>query len=192
MSTIRVIGGHYRSRQVKVIDANHLRPTPARHRETLFNWLNFELPGAEVLDLFAGSGILGIEALSRGAKKVTFIDHNRRALTALKQTLQQFTIPEERYEIIYTDAINWLKKSHAEAHHFSHLFIDPPFTFNYADLYLHLAKSAWLKHVAHLIIEEPQLKDITPLPSSMDHFTLHRSIKSRESRLSYYLNSQLS
>lgn len=72
---LRIIGGDWRSRKLRFPDAGGVRPTPARTRETLFNWLNFHLAGARCLDLFAGSGVLGLEALSRGADSATLVDH---------------------------------------------------------------------------------------------------------------------
>ena len=85
MSRIRITGGAWRSRLVQVPDAPGLRPTPDRVRETLFNWLGQELYGLSCLDLFAGSGILGFEAASRGADYVALVESARPAFTALKK-----------------------------------------------------------------------------------------------------------
>ena len=84
---IRIIGGQWRSRRLEFPNAPGLRPTPDRVRETLFNWLAPVLPGARCLDLFAGSGALGIEALSRGAAEVLFIEREPLAVRALRENL---------------------------------------------------------------------------------------------------------
>ena len=90
---MRVIGGSERGRRLQVPKGRDVRPTPDRVRETLFNWLQGEIEGAVVLDLFAGSGALGIEALSRGAGVATFVENARPALTALEANLEAFRSP---------------------------------------------------------------------------------------------------
>ena len=86
---IRIIGGEHRRRQLKVLDRPGLRPTPDRVRETLFNWLAAVTPNARVLDLFAGSGVLGLEALSRGAAHVDFVEKDAAAARLLGQNIEQ-------------------------------------------------------------------------------------------------------
>lgn len=83
-NTLRIVGGRWRSRRLRFVDAEGLRPTPDRVRETLFNWLQFEIPGAHCLDAFAGSGALGFEALSRGAAAVVMIERQRQQYQALQ------------------------------------------------------------------------------------------------------------
>src|SRR5690554_4397551 len=85
---LRIIGGDWRSRKLRFPDAGGVRPTPARTRETLFNWLSFYLAGSDCLDLFAGSGALGLEALSRGAAQATLVDNNAALATALRGNLR--------------------------------------------------------------------------------------------------------
>jgi len=86
MSRVRIVGGQWRSRLLEVTDAQGLRPTPDRVRETLFNWLGQTLDGEHCLDLFAGSGILGFEAASRGAESVVLVERNPRAVAALHKS----------------------------------------------------------------------------------------------------------
>lgn len=86
-STIRIIGGQWRGRRLPVTIAQDLRPTPDRVRETLFNWLAPRIEGARCLDLFAGTGALGLEALSRGAAHVQFIDSDPKIIESLRRTL---------------------------------------------------------------------------------------------------------
>lgn len=82
-NSLRIVGGRWRSRRLRFVDAEGLRPTPDRVRETLFNWLQFDIPGAHCLDAFAGSGALGFEALSRGAASVVMIERQRTQCQAL-------------------------------------------------------------------------------------------------------------
>lgn len=124
---VRIIGGHWRSRQVQVIDQQGLRPTTDRVRETLFNWLNPYLNCSRCLDLFAGSGVLGFEAASRGASFVQLVEHNQKAYLNLQsnlKTLQPGPI-NSQIEITRAEAIYWLG-SH-EISDFDVIFLDPPF-----------------------------------------------------------------
>ncbi len=89
---IRIVAGDFRHRHIHFVEAPDLRPTGARIRETLFNWLHPVIYGKTCLDLFAGSGILGFEALSRGAKHVTFVEKNRRAAQQIAQNIKQLSI----------------------------------------------------------------------------------------------------
>ena len=89
---MRVIAGQYRSRQLKSLDAPSLRPTSDRLRETLFNVLSPKIPGAHFLDLFAGTGAIGIEALSRGAQDVLFVENHPPAAKLIRQNLQSLNI----------------------------------------------------------------------------------------------------
>ena len=101
-----------------------IRPTPDRVRETLFNWLQPRMQGARVLDLFAGSGALGLEALSRGAAQVTFVERERRAATAISELLKEWG--EASATVACTDALAWLAQTRGAAA-FDIVFLDPPF-----------------------------------------------------------------
>ena len=122
---IRIISGKWRSRKLDVIEAPDLRPTPDRIRETLFNWLQPYIEGAHCLDLFAGSGILGFEALSRGAASATLIDSNNSVVKNL--ALQASKLQASGMEVICADASHWLKSSHKQ---YDIVFLDPPFSKN--------------------------------------------------------------
>jgi 16S rRNA (guanine966-N2)-methyltransferase len=119
---VRIIGGQYRRRLLDFPDADGLRPTPDRVRETLFNWLGQDLPGWTCLDLFAGSGALGFEAASRGAAQVLMIERDAKAIRALESN--RLTLGARQIDILRADALAWLANSH-EA--FDLVFIDPPF-----------------------------------------------------------------
>jgi len=104
-----------------------IRPTPDRVRETLFNWLQPRIAGARVLDLFAGSGALGLEALSRGAAHVTFIEKDRNAAAAIAALAHEWH--EESLLVECADALGWLARSRADAK-FDVVFVDPPYDAN--------------------------------------------------------------
>ena len=121
---IRIIGGEYRGRRIQVPDRPDLRPTPDRVRETLFNWLGQSLDGLSCLDLFAGSGALGFEAASRGAKRVVMVEQDRAVFQSLQKTRD--TIGANAVEVILDDAFAYLRKAPA----FDVVFLDPPFRQN--------------------------------------------------------------
>jgi 16S rRNA (guanine966-N2)-methyltransferase len=122
---LRIIGGQWRRRSIAVLEQPGLRPTPDRVRETLFNWLAPDIEQAICLDLFAGSGILGFEALSRGAAHVTMLDNNPSVVAHLKKIAQNFTIAPQHLAIYCQSASHWLKALPAQGYDI--IFIDPPF-----------------------------------------------------------------
>ena len=121
-SRIRIIGGKWRGRKLDVMDAAGLRPTPDRIRETLFNWLASRCPGAIVLDCFAGSGVLGLEALSRGASRLVALEQQPRAVEYLRA--QGRKLDPDAIEIISGDALRSITGLRRQ---FDLVFIDPPY-----------------------------------------------------------------
>jgi len=119
---VRIIGGHWRGRRLPVPDTAGLRPTPDRVRETLFNWLAPYLSGAVCLDLFAGTGVLGLEALSRGARRAVLVEQNAEAVRSLHQAEALLEARDAR--VAQGEALAWLQGS-AEA--FDIVFLDPPY-----------------------------------------------------------------
>jgi len=119
---VRIIGGEWRSRLIEFPDVPGLRPTPDRVRETLFNWLGQRLTGKRCLDLFAGSGVLGFEAASRGAEDVVMVESERAACVALEEN--QLKLPAPNCRIVRGDAMTWLARPGAG---FDVVFVDPPF-----------------------------------------------------------------
>ena len=117
---IRIIGGKWKGRKLRV--APGVRPSPDRVRETVFNWLATTLPGAHVLDLFAGTGALAFEALSRGAAAATLVESDQRAAQLLERHRGVLEAPAD---IVYGDALQWL--AGATEHRFDVVFLDPPF-----------------------------------------------------------------
>lgn len=120
---VRLIGGLWRSRRLSFPAREGLRPTPDRVRETVFNWLAPSLPGARCLDLFAGSGALGFEALSRGAAAAVLVEKDRVAQAILRQSAQQ--LRANKATVIAQDALEFLAATPASS--FDIVFLDPPF-----------------------------------------------------------------
>lgn len=131
ISQVRIIGGEYRRRQVGFVDADGLRPTPDRVRETLFNWLQDNITGVSVLDCCAGSGVLGFEALSRGARHVTMVEPNRAQFGQLQATQQQLAISDARLTLLPTTAEQALDGIPVRTlAPFGGVFLDPPYGLN--------------------------------------------------------------
>ncbi|NPA72983.1 MAG: 16S rRNA (guanine(966)-N(2))-methyltransferase RsmD [Gammaproteobacteria bacterium] len=123
MGEVRIIGGDWRGRKLPVLLSEGLRPTSDRVRETVFNWLQFDVPGARCLDLFSGSGALGFEALSRGAKSVTFLELSSPVAKQLSQNL--ITLQACHGEVVQGDSLQWLARPVASSYDI--VFVDPPF-----------------------------------------------------------------
>ena len=129
MSSVRIVGGEWRRRVLRFPDAEGLRPTPDRVRETLFNWLGQDLDGLLCLDLFAGSGALGFEAASRGAAKVLMVECAPRVLAALEANAKMLGAGG-RVEIIRSDAVKFARSTSLR---FDVLFLDPPYRQGWID-----------------------------------------------------------
>lgn len=120
---VRIIAGEWRGRRIAIPDGTAVRPTPDRVRETLFNWLQGFLAGARCLDLYAGTGALGFEALSRGAAAVMFVERDAALVEALRATAQQLkAVPQ----IVRRDALAYLREAAAARYHV--VFLDPPYS----------------------------------------------------------------
>ncbi len=125
LGTLRIIGGHHRSRLIHFDADNGVRPTPDRVRQTVFDWLAPIIHGAQVLDLFAGSGALGLEAASRGAHEVTFVENHRHAAAAIRDAVALLKLEGAR--VVEQDALGWLSGTSAQ---FDVVFLDPPYATN--------------------------------------------------------------
>jgi len=158
-SQLRIIGGAWRGRRIHFPDRPGLRPTPDRVRETLFNWLQPGIAGARCLDLFAGSGALGLEALSRGAGEVVFVEADPVIAQALQANVQLLHAEGGRVENV--DALAFLART---AIAFDVVFLDPPFQSGLLrDCIPRLAASEWIKP-GGLIYIEAQKRDTPELP----------------------------
>lgn len=162
--TVRIIAGEWRSRKLPVADVPGLRPTTDRLRETLFNWLQHSVIEARCLDLFAGSGALGFEAVSRGAKKVVMIERDRKGIQGLQQSAE--LLKTDKVNIIQADALAWLTKSNQA---FDIIFVDPPFDQNLGSKALEkLNDSSCLKSGTLIYLEEEKQATETIIPENLE------------------------
>jgi 16S rRNA (guanine966-N2)-methyltransferase len=134
MSRIRITGGAWRSRLIQVADAPGLRPTPDRVRETLFNWLGQDLTGWHCIDLFAGSGILGLECASRGAAEVLLVERNPKTMAQLRENAAPFACDRLQFE--RADALEFAATVNRP---FDLIMLDPPY------------RQGWLERIAPLL-----------------------------------------
>ncbi|WP_372964186.1 16S rRNA (guanine(966)-N(2))-methyltransferase RsmD [Marinobacter sp.] len=165
---LRIIGGDWRSRKLRFPNAGGVRPSPARIRETLFNWLSYHLAGSDCLDLFSGSGALGLEALSRGAAQVTLVDHTPALAQALRENLR--LLKSEKGTVICQDIERFL--SHRQQAPFDIIFMDPPFRQGWLDKLFPLLESEhWVKPRGWIYVEHESELRTLPAPASWE---LHR------------------
>jgi 16S rRNA (guanine966-N2)-methyltransferase len=151
---LRIIGGQWRGRKLGFPDVDGLRPTGDRIRETLFNWLAPEIQGAHCLDLFAGSGALGLEALSRGADSSLLLEKHAAAAQQLKANLQLLQAGNGRVEQL--DSLQWLNSAQV-SHRFDIVFIDPPFALElWEKVAAALEANNWLAEAAVIYLEAPR------------------------------------
>ena len=175
---LRIIGGTWRGRKLRFPDAADIRPTPDRVRETLFNWLGARTPGARCLDLFAGSGALGLEALSRGAAHVTFIDADEAAVRELRARLAEWHA--QGAQVKRADALRYLG---GLPEPFDIVFLDPPFASGLlAPAAGLLAARGWLAPGALVYVECAAREGPPALPESL------RPLKGKQAgEVGYYL-----
>lgn len=175
---VRLIGGRWRGTRLSVTDAPGLRPTSDRVRETLFNWLMPMLPGSRVLDLFAGSGALGLEALSRGAATAVLVERDAALAAALRAVAARLP-GGEAASIVQGDALSWLATQPEGEYDLA--FVDPPFAAALWEAVLPQV-TARLRRDGWLYVEAPHEADFA-LPSD---WRLHREGRTREVRYALY------
>jgi 16S rRNA (guanine966-N2)-methyltransferase len=157
---LRIIGGEWRSRVITFADGPDLRPTPARVRETLFNWLQEDIAGSRCLDLFSGSGALGFEAASRGAKNVTLVENNPQACQKLHANIA--LLKAKQIQVVNGDVQRFLM---GNAETFDLVFLDPPFAQHCAvDVCHSLEANGWLQKNAKVYVEIPAKLALQGLP----------------------------
>lgn len=170
---LRIIGGEWRGRKVEFPPVAAIRPTPDRVRETLFNWLQLAIPGSRCLDLFAGSGALGLEALSRGAAEVVFVESDTQAAGRLSGNLRLLAC--DRGTVVSTRAQQYLEGAVEPC---DVIFLDPP----YAERLLaatcrRIEERGWLKPGGLVYLEDAATAGAPELPAN---WTLHRSKRAGE------------
>jgi 16S rRNA (guanine966-N2)-methyltransferase len=159
---LRIIAGTWRGRRLRFPAEAAIRPTPDRVRETLFNWLGSHMAGARCLDLFAGSGALGLEALSRGAASVQFVERDPVAARELARILEEWRAPEGTWSVRRGDALAWLAEPPTA---FDIVFLDPPFDSDLAQAAAdRLERRGWLAERALIYLEHGARMGLPPLP----------------------------
>lgn len=158
---LRIIGGRWRGRRVTVPDLPGLRPTPDRVRETLFNWLQPVIAGARCLDLFAGSGALALESLSRGAAEVVAVERERVAADRLRESAG--LLGADGLEVVRDDALAYLA---GEPRPFDVVFLDPPFDSDLLARVTERLGPGWFNEPAWIYLECAPDQAQQPLPKS--------------------------
>lgn len=160
---MQIITGKYRARKLVGVDSIGTRPTLARVKESIFNLVQTKIADSIVLDLFAGSGAFGVECISRGAKKVYFVDHEQKAINAIKQNTRQMN---EDFEIIKSDYLAALDKFCLTHQKFDLVYLDPPYKSEFALKSLEkMAELELLNSGCTIIIEHDGTNDLKNLPS---------------------------
>lgn len=145
---MRVISGKYRGKKLKEFDLDSTKPTLDRVKESIFNLIQFDVDGAVVLDLFSGTGALGIEAISRGAKKTYLIDSNDKAIKIIKENLKGV---DGDYEVIKSDYLNFLSSAKQK---FDIVLLDPPYKTDFGIKAIELLMEKYLLNENAIIIFE--------------------------------------
>jgi 16S rRNA (guanine966-N2)-methyltransferase len=158
---LRIIGGRHRGRRLRFPEGVDIRPTPDRVRETLFNWLQPRIEGARVLDLFAGSGALGLEALSRGAAHATFVERDRRACAAIEESAREWR--ETAFHVASGDALDWLSRANDGAYDI--VFLDPPYDAELTGTAAAALAQGWLAPDARVYLERRARVSLPDLPA---------------------------
>lgn len=158
---VRIIAGRWRGRKLPVLNANGLRPTGDRMKETLFNWLMHHILDSRCLDCFAGSGSLGFEALSRQARQVTFLELDKTVANQLKKNLQTLPLEGQQAEVINQNSLDFLRQAPNEPT-FDLVFLDPPFHFGLAEQAIALLdEHRWLVPEALIYVETEKGKALS-------------------------------
>ena len=182
---MRIIAGKYRGRRLKSPPSLQTRPTSDRLRETLFNILAPRIEGAQFLDLCAGSGAVGIEALSRGASHVVFVDRSRKMCALIEANANGLNVNDQEIEIVTAEASDVLRRRARKERLFDIIFFDPPYASNYGTVLNYAGDHAprLLTKEGIVIIEHFSKND---LQEEFGALKRYRRIKQGESSLSFY------
>ncbi len=179
---MRVIGGTYGGRRLRSVDGLRVRPTSDRLRETLFNILAPRIADSRFLDICAGSGAVGIEALSRGASETTFIEKSRRACSAIEANLAALGIDHKN--ILNRDAVSALKRLHENQQQFDIVFFDPPYA---SEIYPQVMESLGTTDLVAdggIVVVEHRAK--APPQEEYGGMRIYRYVRQGESALAFY------
>ena len=181
LGKIRIIGGRWKSKKISFNLDEALRPTPDRAKEMVFNWLGQDLHDLNCLDLFSGTGAMGFECLSRGAKKVTFVEKDKHFYINLKENLSLFDL-KQQVKIFNEDCLIWLKNFNLEEK-YNVVFIDPPFNEGLVEkVFILLRKNDYLKKESLVYLETEKNLDINFLDEREEIFK-EKSIGDKSYRL---------
>ncbi len=183
---MRIIAGKYRGRKLKSPPSLQTRPTSDRLRETLFNILAPRIKGARFLDLCAGSGAVGIEALSRGAAQVAFVDRSRKMYALIETNLKELNVGGDEIEVVSKEALEFLRR-HAknEGGAFDIIFFDPPYAMDYEAVLDYVGEHAegLLTEDGVVIVEHHRKHDLNEAFAALKRY---RTLKQGDSCLSFY------
>ena len=156
--SFRIISGEYKGRKFEFMPSADLRPTPDRLRETLFNWLGQSIDGKTCLDLFAGTGSLGLESLSRGADKIIFVEKNSNHLDKIKEYIESLKANGD-ISVIQDDVLTWLDETNDN---FDLIFVDPPFHKDLAEKVLSkIRTNSLLANLGNIYLEVEKELDLS-------------------------------
>ncbi len=181
---MRVIAGHYRGRNLRSPPSMQVRPTSDRLRETLFNILAPRIEGSRFLDLCAGSGAVGIEALSRGAAHVTFVDRSRKMCGLVESNLDLCGVPEDETEVVMSEAAEFLRRAATRGESkWDIVFFDPPYANDYIPALAVFGTGTILEDEGVLVVEHHHKNE---LKDAIGEIRRWRILKQGDSALSFY------
>ena len=181
---MRITGGMFRGRRIQTSRTGVYRPTQDKVRAAIFNHLGGFVRGAAVLDLYCGTGSLGMEALSRGASRVVFCDQSQSAIRSLRQTLQKFDVDETAYRIVRSDAVSLCSRLSGQGDRFDLIFVDPPYEAGlYNGILVALGSMPVAGDNAVVVVEHSKRIE---LPGEMGRLVRYLEKAYGDTRISYY------
>jgi 16S rRNA (guanine966-N2)-methyltransferase len=180
---MRVIAGAYRGRKLRTLEGAEVRPTSDRLRETLFNILTPQIRNSRFLDICAGSGAVGVEAISRGAGDVVFVESSRAACWVIETNLQTLRV-DDGFRLIRRDATPALKELAQTSSRFDIVFFDPPYASELYDQVMNELSSGSLLDAGSIVVVEHRSRH--RLPPAYSNLKTYRELKQGESSLSFY------
>lgn len=182
---MRIISGLYRGFRLRSLKGQHLRPTTDQMRETLFDVLGPSIDGARFLDIYAGSGAVGLEALSRGAREVVAVESHRPAVELIERNLETLSASPKQLRVMACQAAKGLDRLADEGGQFEYVFIDPPYAeiAEYHRALRQLGRSTLLAPESVVIVEHSRH---VRLEEHYGPLALHRSLRHGDSQLSFY------
>jgi 16S rRNA (guanine966-N2)-methyltransferase len=182
---VQILAGKYRRRYLQQVPSPRVRPTARRLRETLFDFLGARIIEARFVDLCAGSGAIGIEALSRGAAHVTFVEHSVKISNFIELNLKQCEVPQEQTKIVVSDAIEFLRHTMVSENLMCDIaFFDPPYAADYAPVLSFFGEGTTLKRKSGVLVAEHHCDN--RLQDTIGVLRRWRIIRQGESCLSFY------